>query len=140
MIDINAESADLARLDRVLKALEAFPQKEFMDGLVDLTMDQALERIQTTKRDPDGDPWKPWSRSYRSHGAPFHAQHTLLHLSGDMMNSLSGATTRSTGEVTASVPYAGFVNEERQFLGFADNDPAFEDFAIGYLTREIEAA
>jgi hypothetical protein len=137
MLDI---SMDASQFERAMKSFEDFPKKDFMEGLVELTLRQADRRFDS-KEDPEGNPWKPWSVSYRRRGAPFHSRHTLLHLSGDLRDSIEPRNvTARRAEIVSELPYARRQNAERQFLGFVDDDPEMVDFAIGYMVNRVEAA
>jgi hypothetical protein len=128
-------SLDLSELQPVLDRIESFPTKEYMGGLASVALLQADARFDT-KTDPEGQAWKPWSPGYRKQGAPFHSQHTLLHLSGDMRGSLQlqEVASNRAAIVSDGIPYADRQNTDRQFLGFIDDDPELAEYSLGYLS------
>ena len=125
---------DARALDVFLLRLESFPDALFMRGLAQRVVGQTDRRFES-KTSPEGARWKPWSEAYRKQGAPFHSQHTLLQLSGDMQGSIQPTFVGDDKAVVEAVgiPYAGRQNADRQFMGFVDEDPELGDYAIGYL-------
>lgn len=140
LLDLHVDRRDLERIDRAFGLLERFPTSEFMQGLADTAAQQADDRFDS-KESPEGQPWDPWSEGYQLRGAPFHSRHTLLHLDGNLQESIEPKNvSASRADVGSDLPYARRQNAARQFLGFVDDDPVLGDFAIGYLSQELEAA
>jgi len=76
----------------------------------------AEKRVRTTKKDPDGQPWRPWSNSYaRTRGA----QHSLLIDKRKLVRRFNAYASPAGRflKVWNSAPYAGYVQAKRPFLG-----------------------
>ncbi|MFO1351914.1 MAG: phage virion morphogenesis protein [Gammaproteobacteria bacterium] len=71
----------LARLNRLGRV-----DRGMMEAVAAVGESQTRRRIQSEKRNPDGAPWPPWSRSY---AATRGAQHSLLINEGHLLDSLT---------------------------------------------------
>lgn len=97
--------------------------------------DLALARILKTKTDPDGVPWLPWSRSY---AATRSAHHSLLRDTRKLEKGFIAYSSPSGKLVKVSnkVPYAGYVQAKRRFLGIGKQENRLADeLALRYFKR-----
>lgn len=63
----------------------------------------ARERISETKEDPDGEPWKEWSKAY---AARRPAKGGILDLNGDLIDSIAFETQKDAIVVGSNLVYA----------------------------------
>jgi phage virion morphogenesis protein len=76
--------------------------RRVMRGVGNLLQTIVRNRIHTKKYDPDGQPWRPWSPTYR---APKHGGHTLLKLTGTMAKRVRRTLGAKRIQVGTSVVY-----------------------------------
>jgi phage gpG-like protein len=125
---------ELERLQRRLLKAARVDFVKLLAGLGALVENQSRNRIQNTKRGPDGGLWDPWSDKYAAskHGAANHQPHpgehfesqghSLLSLSGALLDSIHWRTTFDELEVGSNLVYAGRQNKTRTFLGLSKDD------------------
>lgn len=106
-MEIRVDTTEIEHADKVVRGAmfeltNRGRHRAVMGSAGDLLVAIARNRIHTKKYDPDGQPWRPWSPTYR---APKHGGHTLLKLTGAMARR----TRRTRGvkkiEVGTSVIY-----------------------------------
>jgi phage gpG-like protein len=92
-----------------------------------ILVDDAKKRIESTKRDPDGSPWAPWSIATemgRMHDGTYSTG--LLWRTGDLLSSIDYSVSGDNVFVGSPLNYAGFVQDgtgnmpAREFLGMSD--------------------
>ncbi len=110
LIDFKVNSK---RIERAFQALHDFPTEDYMRDLARLIQVRNGRRF-AREVGPDGRKWKRWSKSYRKSGAPFHANHRRLHLSGALAMSINvppSSLRRDSAEVGYSDPKARWHHE-----------------------------
>lgn len=102
---------------------------------------QTRTRIHLEKTDPDGNPWRPWSRRYAATRRP--PDHSLLKDTWALVDGLQHESTGSSATVFSTRPYAGHVQKTRPFLGLSEQNAADLEAwlgpAIDHLTAEAFA-
>lgn len=134
---------DDARMDAALRRLEALPSSGMMRALAETLAEESRENIDSRKANQDtGSAWAPWSPSYRASGAPFHGQHTLLHLTGQMYRSIRvGNVTDDSAQVGAANPAPYHVHGEgRMHRDFLSVGRRQESLLLSEVERHIREA
>lgn len=136
-VSANVEFHDL---DKLSNALHSYMAKFRVDGqtillekLGGVIKKQTVTRFKTTKRDPDGVDWAPWSVGYAKTRKSYHS---LLRASDDLMKSIDSAVEGATLTVFSDEAYSRAQNQgnpdtnlpARQYLGLSAAD-----------VRELEA-
>ncbi len=133
-VGLDIEAKDLERLQKRLLAVSHVKFTELLEGIGAIVENQSRNRIQNTKTGPDGTKWKDWSEAYAAskHGAKNHEPHpgqlrssqghTLLSLSGGLLDSLQDLVTFDEVEIGSNLIYANVQNEARPFLGLSSSD------------------
>lgn len=76
------------------------------------------ELIRSKKMTPDGKRWAPWSPRYARTRKPGQS---LLLATGTLLRSIDFAVLRpSAVNIGTDVPYAGHVNDKREFVGITE--------------------
>lgn len=141
-LEINLRS--IARVQGKLDRLAGMDFSGMLERVGGVAESQTHRRLQETKRDPDGNPWKDWSRAYAAsnHGQPVHEPHpgqlreagghSILYLEGHLDESIEwqveGGDTLILG---SNLEYAGRQNAERQFLGVGEDDQREIEDVVG---------
>lgn len=88
----------------------------------------AQRRIRTTKMDPDGNSWAPWSyNTLKQRQRRGNTQGGILYRTGFLLRSFAKRVTNRKMEVTNTAPYAKYHQRgtskmpARVFLGFSDS-------------------
>jgi len=141
----------LARLNaRFAKLVRTFPRqgKDALLKLVGQVVEsQTRNRLGKEKAAPDGKPWDDWSEDYAAHKhgrdkshTPHPGQlresgsHSLLELSGDLIDSIQRTVVGDSVEVGSNLPYARVQNKARQYLGLSrDNEQELEETIDDFL-------
>lgn len=133
-IGIAIDATELELLQRRLLSMSRVSFTSLLEGVGAVVESQTRRRIQDEKRGPDGGLWQGWSDAYAEskHGAGNHLPHpsdhyesqghTLLSLSGALLDSIQGDVTFDELEVGSNLQYAKRQNEMRQFIGLSNDD------------------
>ena len=89
-MEIRCDVTEIDRAERHLRGtffelMSSGARKGVMGEVGATVRDIAQNRIASKKYSPDGEPWRPWSPTYK---APKHGGHSLLRLSGAMMSGI----------------------------------------------------
>lgn len=108
------DSAFRRKLQAKLAALTNIDYSPILADIGDIGVRDSVNRIHSTKVDPSGNAWAPWSSSYARSGRG----NSLEHKSGDLMASIDSFVS-GPDEVTlhADLAYAA-----RQQFGFSGAD------------------
>lgn len=117
MIEYHAEMTGPTLRERMRRWWE-MSKGPLLKDVAELTKKQAQERVSSTKRSPDGVPWKP-----RSSGG----SHPLMVRTGTMLRSIRSRRQSATEYLMgAGAPYAKFHHgtgaRSRPFIGVGDSD------------------
>lgn len=104
--------------------------RPMLDSIGQLLVASTQARIRTTKSDPRGTPWAPWSiGTYIARARAGSLSGGLLFETGRLLNSIDYQIQGKQVIVGSSgVPYAGFLQEgtknmpARPFIGFSQGD------------------
>lgn len=110
-------------------------QRRLAQDIADALQKLAERRIRTTKADPDGVPWRPWSNSY---AATRGGSDSLLMDTRELLNSFEATATPGGqfAKLTNTAPHAGYVQKERPFMGIGRaEEREIEDIAERWLER-----
>lgn len=149
-VGIDVDAPELERLQQRLLKATRVDFHEMLEGIGGVVESQTRRRIQDEKSTPSGTRWREWSEKYAEsqHGAENHAPHpgerresqghTLLSLSGALLDSIQFLRTFDEVEVGSNLKYANRQNEARQFVGLSDENNAevlalVEDFLDQHL-------
>ena len=93
-------------------------------------------RILVTKTAPDGTRWRSWATSY---AATRSSQHSLLVDTKKLLRSIEhySAPSGKLASVRTKVPYAGYVQKKRPFLGIGDQERALADKLAERFVRRV---
>lgn len=134
---------DTSQIDRLRAAVSRLRQRMSDTERLTAAMGPVLQRqtqtrITDEKTDPSGKPWKKWSPSY---AATRNATHSLLIDTRAMVNTIEWRMSGDEVTVGSSRPYAGYVDNVRQFVGLSDgNERELEMLALRILESYLEAA
>ena len=99
--------------------------KRTMDKIADAEIKDARKRIRTTKQDPDGRSWKPWSyATIKARASSGSIARGILYKTGLLYRSFIKRTTNKKMEIRNTVGYAPYLQKgtrnmpARPFLGF----------------------
>jgi phage virion morphogenesis protein len=125
---IRIDAKDLAVIESRFKNffLKFKDRKDILEKIGFILENSARNRIESTKRDPEGVPWAPWSESYAK---TRNGNQSLLMSRGQMLKRLSyRVTTSTTVEVGSRMKYSGYMQDgtkkipARPFLGMSTDD------------------
>ena len=125
---ISIEVEGLEEVKGAFASISAFDGRKLLRQVGELIVAQTEVRIRDTKRDPDGEPWKPWSPTYEQTRLPHHS--LLMDTGADgspdaLLNSIEMRPRGRTKVVVAPdsrVGYAEFVQADRPFMGLGSED------------------
>lgn len=145
------EAPSLARLNRrFAKVARTFP-RQGIDGILKIVGQvvegQTRNRLSKEKKTPAGKPWDDWSEEYAGskHGRDANhgphpdslrvsGSHSLLELSGDLIDSVQRLVSGDAVEVGSNLPYAGAMNKTRQYIGLSrENEEEIEETVDDFL-------
>jgi hypothetical protein len=116
-------------------------QRDLLPGLArDLARGMAAivrRRIKVTKTAPDGVPWRAWATGY---ARTRKAHHSLLVDTRKLLGNIVpySAPSGKLATISAKVPYAGYVQAKRPFLGVGDLEQTLVDtLAARYVRRML---
>jgi phage gpG-like protein len=129
------DSALRRKLAAKIRALTNIDYSPILEDIGEIGVRDSINRIQSTKVDPSGNAWAPWSAGYARSGRGS----TLEHKSGDLMAAI-GSFVSGEDEVTIHADLAYAARQQFGFhgtdsLGRRVNHPARE-----YLGLSAEAA
>jgi phage gpG-like protein len=152
-VGVTIESPDLDRLQLRLLTVSRVKFTDLLHSIGGVVESQSRRRIQTEKRGPDGTPWRGWSQAYAAskHGPKSHERHegqlfesqghSLLSLSGSLLESLQSQVAFGEVEIGSNLIYANAQNETRPFLGLSkDNSDEVIEVIDRFLDREMRIA
>lgn len=150
-VGVSVNSPELQALQKRLLKVSHVKFTKLLQTLGATVESQTRRRIQDEKKAPSGAAWADWSEAYAKskHGAKNHRRHpgqlrssqghTLLSLSGALMDSIQWSTVMSDEvEVGSNLVYANRQNKDRQFIGLsAQNDRELLQVVEEFLDHEM---
>lgn len=155
---ISVEFDDLGSIGEVVDALGLFvdfDRTDLLEALASEVESQTRRRISDEKTSPDGVAWPEWSegyagsrhgptRSHRPHPGALRESggHSLLVLSGDLLDSVTSEVSGDEVVVGSNLVYAATHQygrpedgiPKREFVGLSDDDlTALEALTIDFL-------
>ena len=118
------ETGDIDFMDLIKRMKNPRP---LLSEVGDIIREDIQERIKTTKVDPNGTPWAPWSeRTFIARAKEGSAGLGLLYRTGRLYNSLVKDVHSRDVKVYSTAPYAAYLNNgtknmpARPFIGISE--------------------
>lgn len=140
MIKVETKINGMKDLDKRIKKIKAAPNK-MLRVVGKEEVKETKIRIRSTKNDPDGKPWAPWSfATMKERVRQGNVQRGLLYRTGALLNSIKYTVKKGKLSVFSPLKYAKFLQfgtpkmPARPFLGWSK---AAINRAVKILTKEV---
>ncbi len=135
--EVEGETAAAEKLRDFGRQLPGMLKNRGLRSIAQTAKAQTVARLKTTKRDPDGQAWEPWSPAYAATRGP---RHSLLQDTRKMTRTLKVQPKGGDVLMGSDRTYGPFVQERREFLGVgrADVDElqsTLDDWLMGEAQR-----
>ena len=104
-------------------------RQQFMEQVGQELVNSTKRRIETTKQDPDGQPWSPWAlATKRAREKDGTSGKGLLNRTGRLLESITYQVQGNNLAIGTEVPYSVFLQmgtskmPARRFIGFGAQD------------------
>lgn len=111
----------------VEQRLKKLQNRKFLNTIARQQQEEVRRRIRTTKVDPDGVPWAPWSAAtLKARTRRGTVATGLLYETGKLWRSIRSFVVNTSIRITADVPYARYLQQgtlrmpARPFLGWSE--------------------
>jgi hypothetical protein len=115
-------TVDSAPIERAVRGLERFGddvRRHCIKKLAAAVKERTLDRLDDTKRSPDGNHWSAWSSDYAETRT---SRHSLLISTGLLRRTVSVRSTATGIRIGSPRTYAAAVQAKRPFLGIGSAD------------------
>lgn len=140
MIKITTKVDGLKDLDKRIAKINKAPKK-MLEAVGKLEVKDTKHRIRSSKTDPDGKPWRPWSfATLKERFRQGNVQRGLLYRTGALLNSIKHKVRKYRLEVSSDKEYAKHLQfggpklPARPFIGWSK---AAINRAVKILTKEV---
>lgn len=136
-LEVEGATAAAEKLRDFGRQLPGLVKKSGLRAVAKTAKAQTVARLKTTKQDPDGQAWEPWSPTYALTRGP---RHSLLQDTRKMTRTLKVRPKGPDLLMGSDRTYGPFVQERREFVGVGREDvgdlqSTLDDWVMGEAKR-----